>query len=285
MRRKRGLPMAKGTIRVLSSAISWGLRTGKFDLLKVNPAKDLGMATPDPRVRFASRLELDTLIAVADHVGRHDMGDSFVAAVWSGQRQGDRLHLQEQEELRDTLICKQSKTGEIVQIPIAPQFQSRRAAASFRRQQAGVVSNQLILFENQWKPFKADNYRHLFGDIRRVAVNGLWRAPDGQLVCPVNDGFRYLKNVKARAVSGTCLVKPCRSLADFQEADFRDTAVTWLGLAGATVPEICAVTGHSPQSATQVLRHYLAMHPEMAKSAISKMVAWYDADGETEIKI
>jgi hypothetical protein len=26
----------------------------------------------------------------------------------------------------------------------------------------------------------------------------------------------------------------------------------------------------------------MAQHPEMASSAIAKMIAWYDADGETE---
>ena len=54
-------------------------------------------------------------------------------------------------------------------------------------------------------------------------------------------------------------------------------------LAGATIPEIAAVTGHSHESCTQILKHYLAQHPEMASSAIAKMIAWYDADGETEI--
>ena len=46
---------------------------------------------------------------------------------------------------------------------------------------------------------------------------------------------------------------------------------------------IAAVTGHSHESCTQILKHYLAQHPEMASSAIAKMIAWYDADGETEI--
>jgi hypothetical protein len=43
------------------------------------------------------------------------------------------------------------------------------------------------------------------------------------------------------------------------------------------------VTGHSPQSATAVLKHYLATHPEMADTAIGKMMAWSDAGGEVEI--
>ena len=41
--------------------------------------------------------------------------------------------------------------------------------------------------------------------------------------------------------------------------DLRDTAVTRLALAGCTVAEIRAITGHSMQSVHQVLAHYLAL--------------------------
>jgi hypothetical protein len=56
-----------------------------------------------------------------------------------------------------------------------------------------------------------------------------------------------------------------------------------MALAEADVPQIAAVTGHSLQSVTTTLRHYLARHPEMADSAIRKVIAWYDSNGETEI--
>ncbi len=52
--------------------------------------------------------------------------------------------------------------------------------------------------------------------------------------------------------------------------------MTWLGFAGATIPQICAVTGHSAQGATTILKHYLAQHPDMADAAIGKLVAWYE---------
>ena len=42
-------------------------------------------------------------------------------------------------------------------------------------------------------------------------------------------------------------------------------------------PEICAITGHSLASATNILRHYLALHPEQADNAIGKLNAWLTA--------
>jgi hypothetical protein len=45
------------------------------------------------------------------------------------------------------------------------------------------------------------------------------------------------------------------------------------------VPEIMSITGHSMASVHTVLRHYLALHPEMADAAIGKLVAWKEDRG------
>lgn len=287
LRQDPGLATARGVIRVLSSAITWGLNRGKFKILKANPALKLQMKSPPPRVRFATRRELAALIAVADFAGVPEMGDSFTLAVWSGQRQGDRLNLKHQARVKERIVLRQEKTGAIVAIPESPELVKRFRGARERRQAAGVVSAHMILSEKSWQPWNDHTYRHVFSEIRTIAANGLWQAEDGTLICPVNKSFKHLKHVrpgpKRGEGQGRELVAAVPSVADFWEMDFRDTAVTWLGLAGCSVPEICAITGHTLQSATIVLRHYLAQHPEMADSAISKMVAWYEGDGETEL--
>ncbi|MFN3825896.1 MAG: hypothetical protein ACK4RN_18160 [Pseudorhodobacter sp.] len=50
--------------------------------------------------------------------------------------------------------------------------------------------------------------------------------------------------------------------------DLRGTAVTMLGAAGVPVPQICAVTGHTLQSATRILEKYLARTAAMSRAAI-----------------
>lgn len=283
LRAERGLAMSKGIIRALSSAITWGLNKGKFKIRDSNPCLQLRMKGTPPRVRYATRTELLALVRAADLVGRQDMGDSFILGVWSGQRQGDRLQLQLTRQKGTRIQAKQAKTGALVDMRAAPELIKRQEASQKRRLDAGIVSNHMILFEKTWRPFNQETYRHFFAEIRTAAANGLWRADDGRLLCPVNEPFRYLKDqVAAGPPKGTCVLEPCRSLADFWEMDLRDTAVTWMALAGAEIPEICSVTGHSIQSATHVLKHYLATHPEMADSAIAKMVTWYEAGGETE---
>ncbi len=65
-------------------------------------------------------------------------------------------------------------------------------------------------------------------------------------------------------------------LGDLHFHDLRGTAVTRLALAGCTVPEIAAITGHSMETVQQILdAHYLGGRVELAESAIRKLNAVY----------
>lgn len=285
----RGISTARGAIAVFSIALGWGKRRGKFTFrenLGVNPAQDLQMATPPPRIRFGTRTEIETLVAVADYIGIPESGDMTMLGVWSGQRQGDRLALEDFGLHKGRRRFRQAKTGAIVSVLEAPELERRLAASAERRRAAKAEAllgaeaderpaierrfKRVILNEHvdqrynkcQWQTFQGQHYSHVFAKVRAIAVAGI----------------RHENGVD-------WIVKPCPSLADFQEPDLRDTAVTWLALADCTIPEICAITGHELTSATRVLKHYLAVHPEMADSAIRKMAAWYDAGGETEFGI
>jgi integrase len=63
---------------------------------------------------------------------------------------------------------------------------------------------------------------------------------------------------------------------DLHFHDLRGTAVTRLALAGCTVPQIAAITGHSPRDVDEILKaHYLGGQSELAEQAIVKLVATY----------
>lgn len=66
------------------------------------------------------------------------------------------------------------------------------------------------------------------------------------------------------------------SIAGKRDQDLRDTAVTWLARSTCTTAEIKAITGHTPGSIDTIFRHYLAITPELADTAITKMVAWLE---------
>jgi hypothetical protein len=115
----RGLASANGAVRVLSSAISWAMLRGKARM-KANPALKIQMELPPPRIRFATRKEIATLIAAADAKGWPWAGDMVVLGVWTGQRQADRLAMVNKGMLSNRRIFRQRKTGAVVAVRDVP---------------------------------------------------------------------------------------------------------------------------------------------------------------------
>jgi integrase len=78
--------------------------------------------------------------------------------------------------------------------------------------------------------------------------------------------------------------KKAAGLGELTFHDLRGTAVTRLALAGATVPEIAAVTGHSMKHVEEILAaHYLGGKVELADQAMIKLgigpSAWCSSTG------
>ncbi|MQB43355.1 hypothetical protein [Rhizobium sp. ICMP 5592] len=253
LRLKAGLPTAVGCLRVLGIAIEWG-RKKKKDYLGTmtgNPAHGLAMVTPQPRLRVGSIEEIDHLVATADAMGWHEIGDAIVFAVWTGQRQADRLLYVNESETNGRMVFRQQKTGAIVSLKRAPALKLRLDAAKIRRAEKRIKTDFVVYNERGNAPFQASFYSHMILDIRKAAAAGL---PDAL---------------------GRPTVKPMPSLMTLTDQDFRDTAVTWLARAGATIAEICAITGHSFKTATEILKHYLALDEEMADNGMDKLTIWH----------
>lgn len=239
-----GLYTARATLRILGIGLQWGMDRGHLPTMLTNPAHKLKMASPPPRVRAGSKEEIEHLISTADAIGRPELGDMVTLAVWCGQRQNDRLVFNFAGREKGRIKLKQIKTGALVSMPEAEAIQRRLDAAIQRRKDAGVISPYVILDERRWMPFQADYYRHLFDDLRRAAAETM------------------------------------PSLKTLRDQDLRDTAVTWLSNAGCTIPEICSITGHSFQTANEVMKHYLSVNDELADSAMAKMQRWHEGEAK-----
>jgi len=172
--------------------------------------------------------------------------------LFTGQRQGDRLALADNDLLDGRRMFRQSKTQAIVTIREVPQLRARLEAAKARTAAIALRLSQgkdgrtaeIVIDEATGRPYNEHTYRHEFA--------------------------------KARAAAAVALP----SLAGKRDQDLRDTAVTWLARAGATLPEIAGVTGHTtPKSIHDILKHYLAITPELADSAIEKLMAWMESEG------
>ena len=242
-----GLAQARAIRAALSAAYSWGI---KKNLIATNPFRDMPdtLPMPAPRIRFGEVSEMAALVAAADAIGLPEIGDAITLGLWCGQRQNDRLELADAQFTKDGILCRQSKKhGAPLLIPQAPELKKRLIAARKRRAGWRINYPHIILDEEKRRPFTdPSRYRKQFAKVRAHAA------------------------------------KTTPSLADFHDQDLRDTAITWLALAGNDVPFIIAITGHELKSAQNVLKHYLGKHPDMARTAIGRLVTWFDAQGREE---
>lgn len=243
----RGIHTARGVMATLSAVFGHAVRR---DRIRDNPAEKLRLPSPAPRIRVGDLKEMRQLIDTADAIGRPELGDSIMLALFTGQRQADRLALLDGRLVEGRLMFRQKKTGAVVMVPPAPQLVARLEAMRARRQAAQVQWQEVIVDENTGRPFSSEWYRELFSTLRAAAVAGI----AGKL-------------------------EPMPSLADFRDQDLRDTAVTWLANAGCTIPEICAITGHAEEHATRILKHYLGRNTDQADSAIGKLIRWVEGKG------
>jgi hypothetical protein len=244
----KGHHMANAMLAVLRLALSHAVRRGKGGL-RHNPALSLGLEVPPPRLRVGTLAEVQALVAAADAIGLPEIGDAIYLGLFTGQRQGDRLTLQDAGERSGSRVFRQAKTGAVVEVPDAPQLAARLASSRARRAAAGITAVEIIINSRTGRPFDEHAYRKAFQAVRVAAVAGA----EGREARP--------------------------SLADFRDQDLRDTAVTWLARAGCTIPQIRAITGHNEATIGQVLKHYLAVDAGMAGEAIARLVTYLEGQG------
>ncbi len=238
---EKGLAMANAVIGVLRLAYSSAIdRRPEAGL--VNPCLMLRLPTPRPRLRVADPEEIAALMQAADEL-EPAVGDAIMLALLTGQRQGDVLSLPERVLDQGRVRLEQSKTGAQVGVKVLTALRARASAAKARRIAAGRLPTTFVIDPTTDRRYQSDTFRHRFAAVRARAAE----------ILP--------------------------SVADFYFADLRDTAITWLANAGATTPEIAAVSGHSLSTVTTILKHYLETNAAQADAAMDKLQGWLNDQG------
>lgn len=251
---QRGLAMANGMMAALSASLGWGRLHGWLPKVHgqivANPASRLDLESLPPRVRIGTDDEIRALVDASDKlkicgVPLSAIGDAVLTGLFSGQRHKDVLAFAPGEASNVRIELVQSKTKARVSIPMAPRLVERLARGRARRKAAdyAVVSPNVVINERTGQPYLYPTFADHYQQVRAEAA------------------------------------KECKSVADFNFADLRDTAVTWYARAGCTVPEIASITGHSLASIYSILKHYLALDAHLADNAVQKLVDYMEREG------
>jgi integrase len=169
-------------------------------------------------------------------VASPELALALLMALWTGQRQGNLI----------TIMWSQYD-GTHIRLQ-----QNKRRRGKPKKRIVIPVGKPLQVILDARRPEKAE------GTILRNTFGQSW----------TSDGFR--------ASWGTAFDRAKLGDEDLHFHDLRGTAVTRLALAGCTVPQIAAITGHSPRDVDEILKaHYLGGQAELADQAIVRYVAAY----------
>lgn len=239
----RGHAMANGVLAVVRAALTHARQEEWID---ANPAFGLKLKTVAPRCVVFAPAEIERLIAAAERLRLPSVADAIVIALHTGQRQGDVLALELPQAVAGRTVFRQSKTGARVSVPHTPELERRLEAVRARRAAGTIVDLALarrVVLDEAGRPYTRESFGRAWRQVRAAAAADM----------PAIAGKLFL--------------------------DLRDTAVTRLALAGCTVPEIRAVTGHTLATVHDVLAHYLALDDALAASGIDRLKAWMTEEG------
>lgn len=260
----RGHATANGVIRAVSVMLTYARRKEwRLD----NPASKLGMELVPPRQMLWLPEHVAAFVAKADELGHFSLADAVIIALHSGQRQADVLAMPERlfddrsiklSQLR--VKMRQKKTRALIDAPMTPACQARIAAIKERRRRAGGgeaekvvdLNAPIIRREDNGQKHDKNSLGRLFREVRAVLAGEREEGGNGAPRYPGIEALQFL--------------------------DLRDTAVTRLALADCTLPQIASITGHSLQSITDIMKHYLVLQPQMADDAINKLTTWLERE-------
>ncbi len=226
------------TFAVLARVLSWSVDRG---LAPLNPCKAGGVTY---RARRTTAVWTDQDEAAFYAKAPAHLHLALRLALWTGQRQGDLLHLTWAQYDGAYIRLTQGK--------------------SIRRGDTGAATRIVVPVG---KPLREAL------DAAKAALDALpkdERPKDDTILLTTRrtawtrDGFKTSWR-KACAAAG---------IADVTFHDLRGTVVTRLAIAGASPPEIATLTGHSLRDVNEILdRHYLNRDVRLAQSAVDRLEA------------
>jgi len=210
-----------------------------------NEAKRRGQITRNPlegfeRAYVGDRSEIiwtETAIGQFMNDAPLELQWAMILAIHTGQRYGDLIRLRWSDYDGEVIQLVQSKTKAKVPVPVT---------GALKRMLNGMQRRgPFILTREDGRPWHtASNDKELGKAWRRhMEVAGFYPKPFAELTKEEKQSFLHFN-------------------------DLRGTAVTLLTEAGCTIPQVCSITGHTLESATRILRHYLASTEAIAKAAI-----------------
>jgi hypothetical protein len=240
------LPNANAVLRVASILLGVGVDEG---VISINLAKGLKLPGAEGRDQVWPDEAIAKFCKTAIAINRRSVALAVRMAADLGQRESDILALHRGQRRGMAMLMRPQKTRRRIKkailVPLLPEL----VKMLDQNPQGATV---YVISEETGQPYKPDNFRHVFAEIRAAA------------------GIDEI--AREHGIEGGLLFM-----------DLRRTAVVHLARAGCSVPEIAAITGHSVSRTVSILEVYMPRDSEMAAAAIAKLEAWRRTKNAIEV--
>lgn len=265
-------------LRTLRLVMNHGLDEVEMPGLTRNPAARTAHYETLPRTQVWDQPRIDAFLAAAPPTLRL----AFALLLYTVQRPGDMLQMVRpmlrEAEGRTWIRLRQAKTDELVDVPCHERLIEVMAAGAAHDSEAvtrlrpgagskkagQVAAPARLVASPRGKAWSYRNFARAW-DKTRAAAN--WRL--AREAIKVMGGLPHEPKARAEAKASVRV----RLLTGLQRRDLRRTGMVQLALAGATVPQIAALTGWRIEHAQNIVDTYLPRRGEVALGGVERWEA------------
>jgi integrase len=263
-------------LRTLRLLLNYGIDQIELPGLLRNPAAHLDMHPTEPRHQVWDAARIGAFLDAASAV-QPRMRQALALLLYTAQRPADVLAMGRPMMWRDDagrnwIRLRQAKTGEPVDVPLHAALAAELARPSLLLR-AGAQASTLLLPSPMGLRWTMRNFARSWDQVVARANFMLVRTALRQ-----RGGLP--RAVDARASAKAAL--RAMLITDLQRRDLRRTGVVQLALAGATVPQIAALTGWRIEHTQAIVETYLPRRGDVALGAVT---AWESAGAGTVVAL
>ncbi|RKK04006.1 integrase [Pseudoroseomonas wenyumeiae] len=248
-------------LRTLRLLMNFGIHDLEMPGLTKNPADRPSLYETRARDQIWDQHRIDAFMEAARDYPA--LRRAFALLLYTVQRPSDVLTMARpmvfERDGRIWIRLRQAKTGALVDVPCHERLSAELVAPN----SGGTM---LLVSSPRGKPWSYRNFARAWDRVRRLAN---WRLARAAIVA--RGGLPPRSRPKEREAAKKHV--RAQMLADLQRRDLRRTGMVQLAIAGATTPQIAALSGHSIDQAQKILDTYLPRRGEVALGGIEK---WED---------
>lgn len=265
-------------LRTLRLVLNYGIDELELPGLRKNAAAKVTLHETSPRTQVWDQVRIDAFLEAA-RAARPRMRKALALLLYTAQRPSDVLAMGRPqmwvgEDGRPWIRLRQAKTGEAVDLPCHARL-AEVLAEPEPPARKGAAPSTLLLPSPMGRQWTRRNFSRAWDQVVDRANLMIARA-----ALRARGGLPPQQDVKAREAAKAAL----RGLliTGLQRRDLRRTGVVQLALAGATVPQIAALTGWRIDHTQRIVDTYLPHRGDVALGGVER---WERAGGATVVPL